>query len=582
MRCPVVLLLACITVATVSPAQTFKTLANFDGSNGSVPYDALVQGADGNFYGTAYAGGAYKRGTVFKLTPQGQLAALHSFKGQPSDGSYPYSGLLQATDGNFYGTTSRGGVNDQGTVFRMAPDGTVSIVYSFCAQGGCADGSYPASGLVEGNDGNLYGTTIYGGSNFCSNQCGTVFRITLHGLLTTLHTFCTSRNCADGIFPYAGLALSSDGNFYGTTYAGGAHSLGTVFKITPDGTLTILHNFSGRPGDGSFPYGAVVQGNDGNYYGTTASGGTKDQGTVFRMTSKGSLTTLYSFCTQNACTDGTGPQGTLMQASDGNFYGTTSGSGSNCCGTAFVITPSGSLTTLHVFAGYPIDGSSPVSGLLQAADRRLYGTTQGGASEHNSCACGTVFSLSPPIVSLSVSKQGSGTVISGDGHLYCGNVCSYSYLDGTKVGLTAIPTPGFTFDSWSGCNDVEGSFCSITLAGPANVTATFSAADVALTSLVFTPSSVKGGNISIATITLNQPAPPGGVGVTITTDKPLVVHPPSRVVIPGDSNSYSFAVRTSVVRMTTVADVTASAGSSQVSATLTVTTGYASPPPSAR
>lgn len=582
MRCAVVLLLAYSTLSTVLPAQTFKTLTNFDGTNGSVPYDTLVQSADGNFYGTASTGGAYSRGTVFELTPQGQLKALHSFQGQPHDGSYPYGGLLQASDGNFYGTTSKGGAKDQGTVFRMTPDGAVSIVYSFCAQSGCPDGSYPASSLAQGNDGNLYGITVYGGSSFCGTGCGTIFRITLHGLLTTLYSFCTSRNCTDGIYPYAGLALGSDGNFYGTTYAGGTYSLGTVFKMTPNGNLANLHSFSGKPSDGSFPYGAVVQGSDGNYYGTTSSGGGKDQGTVFRMTSKGSVTTLHSFCSQNACADGTAPQGALMQASDGNYYGTTSGSGSNCCGTAFAITPSGSLTTLHLFSGYPTDGSSPVSGLLQAADRRLYGTTQGGASGYNSCACGTVFSLPPPIVSLTVNKAGSGTVLSGDGHIYCGSVCSYSYLDGTQIGLTAIPGPGFTFDSWSGCKDFEGSFCSLTLAGPASVTATFKVADVTLTSLVFTPSSVKGGNISVATITLNQPAPPGGVAVSLTTDKPLVVHPPSQVVIPGDSNSYSFAVRTSVVRMTTVAGVTAWAGSSQVSATLTVTTGYAPPPQSAR
>ncbi len=572
----VVLLLSCAALSTVSIAQAFKTLVNFDGTHGGVPYDTLVQDAGGNLYGTAYSGGSYNRGTVFKVTPQGTLTALHSFKGQPSDGSYPYGRLLHATDGNYYGTTTMGGTNDQGTVFKMTAAGAVTILHSFCAQSGCADGSHPTAGLVEGRDGNFYGTTLYGGSAFCGFGCGTVFKINLYGILTTLYRFCSSQTCTDGVSPRAALALGSDGNFYGTTYAGGAYDQGTVFKITLEGTVTILHNFSGKPNDGTSPYGAVLQGDDGNYYGTTSAGGLKDSGTVFRMTPKGSVTILHSFCIQAGCADGAVPKGALFRASDGNFYGTTSGSG-NGYGTAFVITPGGSLSTLHVFQGYPIDGSWPVSGLLQAVDRRLYGTTQGGASNNNACGCGTVFSLPPPIVALSVTKDGSGTVISGDGNIYCGNTCSYSYSDGTEMGLTAIPSPGYTFSGWSGCNKVAGSFCTVAMVGATNVSASFDAANVLLASILLNPSSVKGGNITVATVTLKEPAPPGGVGVNITSNRPLVVHPPTRVVVPGGYSSFSFAVRTTPVRTTTVANVMAVAGSSQVNATLTVTSGYGPP-----
>jgi uncharacterized repeat protein (TIGR03803 family) len=578
----VVLLSTCAVLSTVSTAQAFKTFVNFDGTHGGVPYGTLVQDADGNFYGTTSAGGSYNRGTVFKATPQGALTALHSFKGQPSDGSYPYGGLLLATDGNFYGTASNGGTSNQGVVFKTTPAGAFSIIHNFCPQSGCADGAYPASSLVQGNDGYLYGTTVYGGSSFCGHGCGTIFKINFQGTLTTLYRFCNSQACTDGVFPYAGLALASDGNFYGTTYAGGAYDLGIAFKITPGGALTILHNFRGKPTDGASPYGALLPGDDGNYYGTTSAGGLKDSGTVFRMTPKGSTTLLHSFCSQDACADGTTPEGALFHASDGNFYGTTLGSVSNCCGTAFAITPEGSLTTLHVFHGYPVDGSSPVSRLMQAIDRRLYGTTQGGASYNNGCGCGTVFSLPPPIVPLSVTKEGSGTVISGDGNIYCGNTCSHSYADGTQMGLTAIPSPGYTFSTWSGCTKVEGSFCTVAMVGATNVTASFAAANVTLSSIVLNPSSLRGGNITVATVTLEAPAPPGGVGVNVTTNQPLVVHPPSRVVVPGGYSSFSFAVRTTPVRTTTVATVKAVAGASQVNATLTVTTAYGPPLQSAR
>ncbi len=559
-RVAILVLLA--LAAIVSPAQTFTKLVDFDGSNGSSPEASLVLASDGNFYGTTAVGGTKSSGTAFKMTPEGMLTTLYSFcvEQDCSDGGNPMAGLVQATDGNFYGTTFSGGTSNNcqiacGTVFKITPGGTLTTLHSF----EYSDGAFPLAGLVQATDGNFYGTTGYAGSNYN----GTVFKITPAGVLTTLHNF----DFNDGGLPFGTLVQATDGNFYSTTYAGGAYGYGTVYKITPEGVLTTLYNFNS--GDGANPEAGVVQGTDGNFYGTTFYGGLYNDGTVFKITPAGVLTTLHSFCTQGNCADGAFPQAALVQAADGNFYGTTHIAGANNAGTIFRITPEGTLVTLHSFEGS--DGSFPVAGLAQGADGNLYGTAYlGGANDD-----GTVFRL-VAYAPLSVAKSGMGTIISGDGHIYCGTVCSFTYDGGTQVGLTAIPAPGYTFSNWTGCDNAQGNFCTMMMSSAKDVTATFTVSNVGLTSLVLNPSSVKGGNISIATISLNAPAPPGGLGVGVATNSPLAVHPPSLVLIPEGRTSFSFAVRTSVVRMTTVANVIASAGTSQVNATLTVTTGYGS------
>ncbi len=564
MRRVVFVLAFCIAIAIASPAQTLTTLVNFDGNNGNTPLGTLVQGSDGNFYGTTN-GGYTSSGTVFKITPEGTLTTLHTFNF--TDGNGPRGALVEGKDGYFYGTTLNGGANNAGVVFKISSEGDFAILYNF----NYAEGGDPWAGLVQGTDGNFYGTSSGG-----LNGVGTVFKITPTGLLTILHNF----NGDDGAYPEAGLVQATDGNFYGTTYAGGPGSNGTVFKMTPTGTLTTLHGFSYL--DGYYPEAGLVQGTDGNFYGTTIYGGVSNSGTVFKITPAGTLTTLYSFCAQDFCADGTVPEAGLVEATDGNFYGTTAYGGANqsCsgggCGTVFQITPAGKLTTLYSFNGS--DGSQPEAGLVQATDGSFYGTTSQGGSGNNCYGydgCGTVFHLLA-YAALSVSKSGMGTITSGDGHIYCGNTCVYTYLGGAQVGLTAIPSPGYTFSSWTGCDNVNGDLCSVTIDSAKSVAATFDVANVNLVSLVFNPTSVKGGNISIATLTLGAPAPPGGVGVAMDSDHPLVVHPPSLVIVPGGRTSFSFAVRTSAVRMTTVANVTASAGASQTSGTLTVTTGYGS------
>ncbi len=251
-----------------------------------------------------------------------------------SDGEAPDAGLIQASDGNFYGTTSEGGASHGGTAFKMTPSGTLTTLYSFCAQTGCPDGWDIWAGVVQGSDGNFYGTTLEGGAN---NE-GTVYKITPSGALTTLYSFCAQSECTDGLHPEAGLLQGSDGNFYGTTDGGGASNEGTVFKITPSGARTTLYSFCGQSGcpDGDGPAGVLIQASDGNFYGTTYYGGANGGGTAFKLTAAGALTTLYSFCAQLSCSDGEYPYAGLVQGSDGNFYGTNLGSGfENNQGTVF-------------------------------------------------------------------------------------------------------------------------------------------------------------------------------------------------------------------------------------------------------
>jgi uncharacterized repeat protein (TIGR03803 family) len=229
----------------------------------------------------------YGCGTVFKITPGGKLTTLHRFDG--TDGYDPSATLVQAADGNFYGTTGAGGASDScnengitgcGTIFRITPGGKLTTLYSFCSQNGCTDGKIPGAGLVQGTNGNFYGTTLGGGAN----DDGTVFKTTRSGRLTTLHSF----DETDGETPDAALIQASDGKFYGTTVTGGSNGEGTVFKIAPNGTLTTLYNFCSQEDDGvctdgQNPYAALVQDANGTFYGTTGYGGVNDFGTVFSL-----------------------------------------------------------------------------------------------------------------------------------------------------------------------------------------------------------------------------------------------------------------------------------------------------------
>ncbi len=388
--------------------QTLTNLYSFTGAvpDGGDPWTVLVQGKDGNFYGTSIFGGTAVfneptgLGTIFRMSPSGVVTTIYAFAGYPNDGANPNGKLVQGNDGNFYGVTQNGGNGGNnnnrgvGTVFRISPSGVETNLYSFQFS---PDGGYPYAGLVQGNDGNLYGTTSSGGTNGNSGF-GTVFRISPSGVLTTLHFFANSPN--DGGIP-SDLALvqGTDGNFYGTTLGPmwwNNASTGTIFRVSPSGVFSNLYTFLGRS-NGYRPNGGLAQGSDGNFYGTTAGGGNTNlnsgygYGLVFRISPSGNFTNLWSFSQG----DGAYPQAGLVQGSDGNFYGTTSSGGTYSNGTIFRISTSGSLTVLQSIntgegAG---GGGSGANGLMQGSDGNFYfTTTQGGTSSN-----GNIFRISVPL-----------------------------------------------------------------------------------------------------------------------------------------------------------------------------------------
>ncbi len=382
---PLALLTAGAWLAAASAsAQTtpvLTTLRSFNGVNGQVPEYALTLGTDGNFYGTTFEGGANNYGTFFRVAPDGTLTLLHSFD-YSTDGGAPYCTLLQGSDGNFYGTALYGGPNyGNGTVFQATPDGTVTVLHAFSANDTIA-GYSPESGLVQGSDGFLYGTTSAGGTN----NDGTLFRVSPDGTFTSLHVFNFHQTGAGPSSPKSPLVLGSDGNFYGVA-GGGDNADGAIYQVTPAGAVTTIHSFS--KADGASPVGPLVEGSPGVFYGLTSSGGGTSgngSGTVFKVTSAGQLTTLHVFST----TDGSSPEAGLARSADGNFYGTTRYGGTHYEGTIFQCTPAGVVTTIYNFAdGTTTSGYSPVAQVTPAADGSFYGVaSSGGASDY-----GTVYHL---------------------------------------------------------------------------------------------------------------------------------------------------------------------------------------------
>jgi uncharacterized repeat protein (TIGR03803 family) len=300
-----------VLTATAASAQTFSLLATFDVNNGAQP-GSLVQGLDGNLYGTTGAGGTYQRGTVFQITPAESLTTLSSFckVKNCADGQNP-GGLIAAGDGNFYGGAQDGGTHNGGTIFQITAAGIRSTLYNFCAQTNCSDGAIP-SGLVQSPAGTFFGTTLQGGN---VGGFGTIFSPSGTNTVTTLYTFCSQVNCPDGGYPN-GLIQAVNGNFYGTTSVGGSSKkyeiYGTIFGMAPNGTFKTLYRFCSQTNcsDGYGPQAGLVQGSDGNLYGVNPFGGnlaycySDGCGTVFKITPEGNLTTLYTFCSQVSCTDG--------------------------------------------------------------------------------------------------------------------------------------------------------------------------------------------------------------------------------------------------------------------------------------
>jgi uncharacterized repeat protein (TIGR03803 family) len=431
------LLIDCVTMIGAS-AQTFTKLADFEGTNGANSWAALVQGPDGNLYGTAGDGGAFNYGAVSEITLSGALTAAHSFN--IFDGAFPEAPLLLSVDGRLYGTTSGGGKNTDcganggcGAVVRIMPNRKVTTLYAFCATRFCADGYAPVGALMQAANGIFYGTTSGGG---IKGNYGTVFKVSPAGSLTTLYSF----GGTDGQAPSASLIQATDGDFYGTTFYGGngvgcgTSGCGTVFKITPKGKLTTLHSFVGS--DGKFPTASLIQAKDGNFYGTTLEGGANGYGSVFKFTPPSTFITLYSFCAVASCFDGGFPSAALIQATDGNFYGTTSIQAYGF-GTVFEMTPSGNLTTLYTFCSLPAcaDGASPYGALLQVTNGNFYGTTYAGGIDNE----GTVFSLYTGLASFVTFVRNSGKIGQTGGILGQGFTGTTSVeLNGSPVSFTVV------------------------------------------------------------------------------------------------------------------------------------------------
>lgn len=408
-----IIALFCVATTIPAHAQVFGKMASFGGVNGDYPeFSSVVQGTDGNFYGTTLFGGtaaacgngnAQPCGNIYKLTPGGVLTNFYSFCSLPkcADGESPTESLTLGANGNFYGTTTHGGANDGGTIFEITPAGKLTTLYNFCALGTCPNGSAPQSVLLLASNGNFYGTTSRGDGH----GGGTVFQITPTGHFSTIYRFCSLTNCADGAGPAAGLIQGTDGNLYGTTSSGGSaakNGYGTIFKLTPSGILTTLYTFlcsqSGCP-NGASPQAPLFQASNGNLYGTTLGGGASAQcaavgcGVAFEVTTDGAFTKLHDFCSEANCTDGAQPYAGMIQATNGNLYGTTHSSRRSS--VIYQITPSGTFTTVHTFCGTSTCpyGNAPYAGLFQGTNGVLYGTTVAGGTSTTCPNCGVIYGL---------------------------------------------------------------------------------------------------------------------------------------------------------------------------------------------
>jgi uncharacterized repeat protein (TIGR03803 family) len=389
LSCSALVLFLALGVLTVpTHAQTDAVLYSFCAkkgcADGKQPQNVtLASDAKGNLYGTTLYGGADQVGTVFRLTTSG-VEQVYSFQNNGTDGTSPLFGVVLDKAGNLYGTTPGGGAYGYGTVYKVTSSGVETILHSFNLDG--ADGTGPEGALIIDASGNLYGTTGDGGSNCLPGGCGTVFEITALGAVTILYSF--ADNGVDGFLPAAGLAMDTNGNLYGTTPFGGAYNRGTVYEVTPSsGVETILYSFGGNANDGETPtYAPLVVDVEGNVYGTTPTGGAHGLGTAFKVTPLGVETTLHSFGANDK--DGQFPYGGLILDAAGNVYGTADTGGPHGEGAIFKLTPSGTETILYSFPANSTDGETPLGGLL-AAKGSIYGTTQyGGTSGY-----GTVFKV---------------------------------------------------------------------------------------------------------------------------------------------------------------------------------------------
>lgn len=401
------------TIYKMTTSGTVTLLTSFDGANGSSPWNALIQGSDGNLYGTANYGGADHDctggcGVVYKTTLGGAITTLHSF--DEGDGVNPQEGLVLGSNGDFYGLTLYGG-DGYGTVFNINTSGKLTTLHTFVDG---TDGAYPYPAMIQATDGNFYGTTYTGGAY----DEGTVFRMTPSGTLTTIYSFCADEDlCTDGAEPVGGLVQRNDGNLYGVA-AHGANQIcgcGTIFKLTLTGTFTTLHSFTGSEGNGA--WSRMVQGTDGNFYGVTTYGGASTFcdggcGTIFSIGPTGAFTSLYSFCPASGCADGAVSIAGLIQDTNGTFYGTTAEGGTSNEGVVYSLsmglgpfvktqTTSGAVGSSVVILGTGLTGATSVTFNGTSAVFTVVSSSEITATVPAGATSGRVQVTTPTVVLLS-------------------------------------------------------------------------------------------------------------------------------------------------------------------------------------
>ncbi len=400
--------------------------------DGMEPTAGLALGNDGFLYGTTSAGGLFGQGTVFRISTAGVLTSLHTFTAQDAnglstDGSTPLGKLVQASDGNLYGTTVFGGASGEGVVFRISPSGAFSVVYAFPGVDGNgfnASGTQPSAGLILASDGNLYGVAEHGGAN----GFGTVFSITLSGQFGVVHTFSAASTATasnlDGGLPTASLMQARDGNLYGTTSAIGAYGNGTIFRLSLQGVFTTLYSFNGiLPGanefDGTNPAGPLVEGPDGTLYGTAAQGGAAGDGAVFGVSPSGVYSLLYSFGSTSVT--GAGPSGGLIFGADGNLYGLTVTipgftESAGTAGTAYMLVSTSAPSLVNLAA-------TPTSGIIGAVFTLSWTSPSGSLcafftpSENSSVGATGSVTVSPGVAGTFADFLTCGTPL-GDANTY--------------------------------------------------------------------------------------------------------------------------------------------------------------------
>ena len=390
------LLVAFTLISSFASAQTESILYNFPGGN---PQSGVTFDGNGNIFGTTVFGGANGAGTVWELSSTGTYSLLYSFGDSLTDGSGPVAGVTIDSHGNLFGTTRAGGANGAGTVWEISSSNTYSVLYSFGAS--TTDANDPSAGVTVDASGNLYGVTEFGGAN----GKGAVWEISASNTYSILYSFGASGG--DAAYPVANVVFDSNGNMFGTSAYGGLYGGGAIWEITSTGSYSVYHSLGSSSSDGANPLAGVAFDAYGDMYGTTKTGGASGVGTVWEITASGTYGTLHSFGSSSS--DGSGPNAGVTVDNSGNLFGTTTAGGSSNAGAVWEITSVGTYQLIYSFGAFSNDAATPIGGVTCDASGNLYGSTSiGGASNY-----GTLWKINAPVLALSSVNLSAGSVSGG-------------------------------------------------------------------------------------------------------------------------------------------------------------------------